>query len=204
MSLRAFASVFLLAWASAGCGVLPDVRLGKDEGVPPIEGSTTISVPQNYSCGDPITDPKAKYQVTSTGTADACTFTFKQDVTALKASDYEDHPELIGAQVINGIDIDVNEFAITDPATGMQPAGLQSVDGKAFGETILTEADLGKKTPFTKTIKGAAVDALKSKVQDKKDIVIPVTVVVVVALTPTPPAELKLDFDAQPNLDIGF
>lgn len=184
--------------------VVPDITLGKDEGIPPVSGSTTINVPQDYMCGAPITDPNAKYQVSSSGTQDACTFTFKQDVTALKSSDYSDRPELVGAQAINGVNIDVTKFAITDAATGMQPTGLQSVNGKAFGETILTKDDLAKKPPFTKEIEGPAIDALKDKVSNKQDIVIPIEVVVVVALTPTPPAQLKLDFDAQPNLVIGF
>lgn len=184
--------------------VVPDITLGKDEGIPPVSGSTTIDVPQDYMCGAPITDPNAKYQVSSSGTQDACTFTFKQDVTALEAKDYSDRPELVGAQAINGVNIDVTKFAISDAATGAQPAGLQSVTGKAFGETILTKDDLAKKPPFTKEIEGPAVDALKDKVSNKQDIVIPIEVVVVVALTPTPPAQLKLDFDAQPNLVIGF
>ena len=67
---------------------------------------------------------------------------------------------------------------ITDPATGMQPTGLTSVDGKAFGETILTKDDLAKKPPFTKEIEGPAIDALKDKVSNKQDIVIPIEVVV--------------------------
>lgn len=184
--------------------VVPDITLGKDEGIPPVSGSTTIAVPQNYKCGDPITDPNAKYQVTSSGSEDACTFTFKQDVTALKAKDYSDRPELVGAQAINGVNIDVTKFAIVDPGTGMQPPGLQSVTGKAFGETILTKDDLAKKPPYTKEIEGPAIDALKDKVSNKQDIVIPIEVVVAVALTPTPPAQLQLDFDAQPNLVIGF
>lgn len=200
----AFLPVLMLVGCDLLDDVVPDITLGKDEGIPPVAGSTTIDVPQNYTCGDPITDPGAKYTVSSSGTQDACTFTFKQDVTALKSSDYSDRPELVGAQAINGVNIDVTKFAITDPATGMQPTGLTSVDGKAFGETILTKDDLAKKPPFTKEIEGPAIDALKDKVSNKQDIVIPIEVVVVVALTPTPPAQLKLDFDAQPNLVIGF
>ena len=49
-----------------------------------------------------------------------------------------------------------------------------------------------------------AFDALKAQVEAKEDIIIPVDVVVVVSLDPAPPAKLQLDFDAQPNLDIGF
>ena len=62
----------------------------------------------------------------------------------------------------------------------------------------------GKKPPFTKTVRGAPVDALKAIVQAKKDVVIPVEVEVVVALTPAPPGKIELDFDAQPNLAVGF
>lgn len=72
----------------AACGVLPDVSLGADEGIPPVQGSTAIDIPQDFECGDPITDPNKKYTVTTTGTADACTFSFRQDVTVIKSSDY--------------------------------------------------------------------------------------------------------------------
>lgn len=204
MSNRWLAALFLTLPLAAGCGVIPDVRLGKDVGIPAISGSTTISVPQDYTCGDPITDPNGKYTVTSKGTADACTFSFKQDVTAIAAADYSSIPELEGARVVNGVDLDVTAFAVRDSATGKEPAGLESLDGKAFGVTILTEADLDETPPFTKSITGEPIAALKSQVQAKEDIVIPIDVAVVVSLTPAPPEKLELDFDAQPNLTIGF
>jgi hypothetical protein len=78
------------------------------------------------------------------------------------------------------------------------------VEGKAFGITILTEDDLTAKPPFTKEIEGPPVDALKAQLEAKQDIIIPVDVVVVVSLDPAPPAQLKIDFDAQPVLTVGF
>lgn len=200
-SLRAL--LFSVPFA-AGCGVIPDVKLGADAGVPPISGSTTISIPQDYKCGDPITDPNSKYQVKSSGDIDSCTFTFDQDVTAIKAADYDNNPQLEGARVVNGVDIDVKKFAITDAATGKEPTGLKDLTGKAFDQVILTREDLKQTPPFTKTVEGDAVEKLKDQVQAKQDIVIPVNVVVVVSLNPAPPAKLQLDFDAQPNLLIGF
>lgn len=189
---------------AAGCGVLPDVRLGSDVGIPVISGSTTIAIPQDYECGDPITDPNGKYKVTSSGKASECTFSFKQDVVAIQASDYDSIPQLEGARVINGIDLDVTSFAVRDPATDKEPTGLLSLDGKAFGVTILTEDDLDEAPPFTKSVTGEPVEALKSQVQAKQDIVIPVDVQVVVDLSSAPPEKLELDFEAQPNLIIGF
>ena len=199
-SLRAL--LFSLPFAAVACGVLPDVRLGKDANIPPISGSTTISIPQDYMCGDPIMDSEGKYTVKSSGDASSCTFTFNQKVTAIKASDYDSNPQLEGAQVVNGVDIDVTKFAFVDPATGKQPDNLRDLTGKAFDEVILTKEDLTQTLPFTKKIRGAAVDALKDQVQAKEDIIIPVDVVVVVSLPP--PAQLRLDFEAQPNLIIGF
>jgi hypothetical protein len=204
MSHRVLRSLLLAVPFVAACGVLPDVKLGADAGVPPISGTTTIDIPQNYKCGDPIKDPNGKYTVKSSGTQDSCTFTFDQSVTAIKSSDYSSNPQLQGAQVVNGIDIDVKVFAVKDAATGKRPDGLKDLTGKAFDQVILTKADLDQTPPFTKSVKGPAVDALKSQVQAKQDIVIPVNVVAVVALNPAPPAKLELDFDAQPNLDIGF
>lgn len=204
MSNRWLRALIFSAPFAAGCGVLPDVKLGKDAGIPPISGSTTIAIPQDYKCGDPIKDPNGKYTVTSKGDADSCTFTFKQDVTALTSKDYDDNPQLEGARVVNGIDIDVTKFAVKDSATGKEPSGLKDLTGKAFGETILTKEDLKQTPPFTKSIEGPAIDALKSQIERKEDIIIPVDVVVIVSLSPAPPEKLQLDFDAQPNLSIGF
>src|SRR5689334_8576449 len=92
-----FALVFALPF-SAGCGLLSaaDLTLGAAQGIPSVQGSTVIDVPQDFKCGDPITDPNKKYTVTTSGTAEACTFTFKQDVLAIKAADYDSKPELKG------------------------------------------------------------------------------------------------------------
>lgn len=204
MSNRWIRALLLSLPLAAGCGVIPDLRLGEDAGIPVVSGSTTIAIPQDYKCGDPITDPNEKYTVTSSGDQASCTFVFKQDVTAIAASDYSSRPELEGARAVNGIDLEVEKFAVKDPATGKEPEGLKSVDGKAFGITILTQEDLKQTPPFTKTIEGEPVEALKSQVQAKQDIVIPIDVTVVVALEPAPPAELALDFEAQPVITIGF
>ena len=204
MSSRLLRSLMFALPLVAACGLVPDVRLGADAGIPAIAGSTTVDIPKDYKCGDPITDPAGKYKVTSSGTAEKCTFAFKQDVVAVKASDYDNNPQLEGARVVNAIDLEVSKFAITDPATGKQPEGLLDLVGQAFDETILTKEDLTQTPPFTKTIDGPAVEALKSQVESKKDIVIPVNVQVVVNLSPAPPAKLHLDFEAQPVLSIGF
>jgi hypothetical protein len=191
----------------AACGVLPDVSLGADEGIPPIAGSTAIDIPQDFKCGDPLTDPNKKYTVTTTGTADACTFTLKQDVTVIKSSDYDSNPTLRGAQLIQRVDFEVKALGVKDASTDkpLDPeTTLKDLTGTAFGTTILTKDDLGQKTPFTKSVDGAPIDELKSLVEAKKDIVVPVEVVIVVALTPAPPAKVGLDFDAQPNIIVGF
>jgi len=122
----------------------------------------------------------------------------------LASADYDSIPGLQGAQVVNGVDLDVTKFAVRDGATGKEPTGLKSLAGKAFGITVLTEEDLELTPPFTKTVEGEPVDALKTQVQNKQDIIIPIDVEVVVSLDPAPPEKLELDFDAQPNLTIGF
>lgn len=189
---------------AAGCGIIPDLRLGADAGIPKVSGSTTLAIPQDYKCGDPITDEEGKYTVESSGDQETCTFTFKQDVVALTSEDYANNPQLEGARAVNGLELAVEKFAVIDPATGAQPGGVKDVEGKAFGITVLTEEDLKQTPPFTVVVDGPPVDSLKAQVQAKQDIVIPVDVVVVVALTPAPPAEVRIDFEAQPVLTIGF
>jgi len=208
MTYRSIVALVFALPFSTGCALLSaaDLTLGAGQGIPPVEGSTVIDVPQDFKCGDPISDPQKKYTVATTVTGDACTFTFKQDVLAIKAADYDIKPEHKGAQLVKRVDLVVSKFAVTD-ATAGKPIDLstvESLDGKTFGTTILTKEDLGKKPPFTKSVSGAPVDALKATVQAKKDLVIPVDVVVVLKLTPAPPAKLGLDFDAQPEIIVGF
>lgn len=202
--LRAF---FVALPLIAACGVLPDVSLGADEGIPAISGSTAIDIPQDFKCGDALADPNKKYTVTTTGTADACSFTFRQDATVIKSSDYDSNPTLRGAQLIQRVDFDVTRFGVKDASTDKpldRETRLKDLTGTAFRTTILTKDDLDQKTPFTKSVDGAPIEELKSLVEAKKDIVVPVEVVVVVALTPDPPANVALDFDAQPNIVVGF
>jgi len=207
MSHRFFAALVLALPLFAACDALsdalPELTFGKEDGVPPISGSTTIDLPQDYVCGDPITDPASKYKVTSSGTQDKCTFTFDQDVTALKASDYANKPEMEGARFVKQVDIEVTKLGVKDGTTG-EPVTPLDLNGKAFGTTILTMEDLKTPPPFTKTVEGAPVEALKSKIEAKQDIVIPIQVQVVVNMAPTPPAKIGLEFDAQPNIVIGF
>jgi hypothetical protein len=198
---RSLAALALAIPLFAACD-LPELNLGAEDGIPPIQGSTTIDIPQDFQCGDPITDPNDKYKVTTSGTADKCTFTFNQDVVALEASDYAKRPELEGAQFVKSVDIEVKKLGVRDAGTGEALAPID-LNGKAFGTTILTKEDLARNPPYTKTITGAPVDALKSNIQQKRDVVIPVQVVVVVNMAP-PPAKIGLDFDAQPSINIGF
>lgn len=206
MKLRTLAFTMVAACSLFACDqisdILPELTLGKSDGIPPVSGSTSFDVPQDFKCGEPIADPNKKYTITTSGTADACTFTFEQEVLALAASEYADRPELKGAQLVKRVDIDVNKLGINDGAG--KPLTPKDLNGKAFGSTILTMEDLGRAPPFTKSIEGAPIDALKSAVKEQKDIVIPIQVVVVVNMAPTPPAKVALDFDAQPNLVFGF
>lgn len=200
---RSFALLALAIPLLAACDGLTALTLGAEDGIPPIQGSTTIDIPQDFQCGDPIADPNKKYTVTSSGPQDKCTFTFKQDVVALKAEDYANKPELEGARFVNSIDIDVNKLGVKDAATGEKLAPID-LNGKAFETTILTKEDLARTPPYTKTLTGAPVDALKSTIENKRDLVIPIDVTLVVNLAPTPPAKIGLDFDAQPNINFGF
>jgi len=206
MKLRTLAFSMVAACSLFACdqisSALPELTLGKEDGIPQVQGSTKIAVPQDFKCGTPIADPNKKYTITTTGTQEECTFTFDQEVLALAASEYAKRPELEGAQLVKRVDMDVTKLAINDDAG--KPLTPKDLVGKAFGTTILTMADLAKTPPFTKSIEGEPIEALKSKVQNKQDIIIPVQVVVVVNMSPAPPAAIALDYDAQPNLVFGF
>jgi hypothetical protein len=201
-SLLAFS--FVAPSILAGCGVRPDGTLGADDGIPSVAGSTTITIPPNYMCGTPISDPEAGYEVTSSGTQDSCTFVFHKDVVVLAAADYAGQPEIQGAQFIRRVDFQVSQLAVTDgTGAALSTDALLDLDGRAFDVTIFTEADLSIAPPFTKSVEGPAVDALKSQIKAKADVIAPVDVTVVVALV-SAPAQIGLVFEAQPELVLGF
>lgn len=205
MKLRTLAFTIMSACSLFACeqisDVLPELTLGRSDGIPPVSGSTSFDVPKDFKCGQPIEDPNKKYTITTSEKGDLCTFTFDQDVLALPASEYASRPELKGAQFVKRVDIEVTKLAINNEAG--KPLEPQDLNGKAFGETIVTLEDLKRAPPFTKPIEGEPIDALKKNVQNKQDIIIPVQVVVVVNMTAAP-TKIALDFDAQPNLVFGF
>jgi hypothetical protein len=210
MKLRTFALTVVAACSLFACDqigdkisdVLPELTLGGEDGIPPVSGSTKIDVPADFMCGNPIQDPQKKYTITTEGTDQECLFTFDQDVTVLKAEEYASRPELKGAQLVKRVDIDVKKLGVADQAGN--PVQPKDLTGTAFGSTILTIDDLAKTPPFTKSIEGEPIAELKTLVQNKQDIVIPVRVQILVNMAPAPPTQIALDFDAQPNLVFGF
>jgi len=104
---------------------------------------------------------------------------------------------------VKRVDLIVSELSVEDGATGeaLSPTDLV---GKAFGEVILSLADLQTPPPFTKSIEGAALDELKAAVAAKDDLIIPVDITVTVNMAPTPPAQISLGFEAQPEMIFGF
>lgn len=146
--------------------------------------------------------PAWEVHVTSSGDAAACTFTLHQDVTLLEQEDYSSNPALEGARFVKRIDLEVTAFDVVDPATNARPPNVQSVDGRAFDETILTTADLDRPTPFTVEIEGEPVDALGSQVRGRNDVIMPLDVLVLIGLPA--PASIDVRFEAQPNIVLGF
>jgi hypothetical protein len=206
MKFRTFALTVVAACSLFACDqitdALPELTLGGEDGIPKVSGSTSFSLPVGFMCGDSIPDPQMKYEITTSGTDQECTFIFDQKVPVLKAEEYSKHPELEGAQLVKRVDMDVKALAVKDE-TGAEivPKDLK---GTAFGATILTIADLDKAPPFTKSIEGKPIDSLKAAVQNKQDIIIPVHVEILVNMAPNPPGKVVLDYESQPNLVFGF
>ena len=196
-----------------GCGLVPPVSLGGKEGIPPIKVNTVVELP-NFNCGDPIQNDE--YTITTAKGSEmpptTCILTFKKTVPVLKSDDYSSRPELAPlktatAASVSAISVNVTKFDVTD-AVAMMPLNretyVQSVDAKAFGETIFTKADLTKSPPYTKTISGAAIAGLQAQVKSNQPISIPVDVTLVVPLTPKPPAKIGIVFEGQPSITISF
>src|SRR4051812_18852427 len=110
-----FASVTVCI-ALTGCSP-PTVSIGANEGVPAIKGNADFSL-DNFTCGMMFTTQDG-YTVTSTVSGSDCTISFDNVVTVLKASDYTNIPELMGASnLVQSIDLNVKTLAFKDADTG--------------------------------------------------------------------------------------
>lgn len=196
---RRSAAVVVLALAA--CGPV-EVRIDETKGVPELKGQTEVSL-STYTCGQPIAagDKTVATRVVPGG----CEFTFDDTIEVLKVSDYQDIPELkTASNLVQRVELSIKKLAFTDGAGATLDLATRvtSVTMSVNGQQVVDKAALTH-LPAVVTLQGAALTALKAKVDARQAASVAVKSVAVLPDTPAPPAKLTIDYQAQPALIIG-
>lgn len=204
-SLVASVVAFVVAAVTA-CGPA-EIRLGSKDGIPPVAGSVEVAL-DTLQCGDPI--PAGDYQVTTKKVIGGCELSFDRDVTILKASDYSQLPDLMGAsKLLQAVELNIAvlEFADTSttPATVLDPqTRITAVTFSVGGQVVVANKTALKSLPKTVSLTGQALSGLKAQFEKRVAVVAHATAVVVLPDSPALPKRLRLDYQAQPTLVLGL
>lgn len=195
-----WAMAALTMWA---CGQAAEVRVDESKGIPPVKGSTEVAL-GSFTCGMPIVSGEVTVQTKVV--TNGCELSFDRDVPVLRTEDYTNIPDLkVATALVQRIELTVKKLAFTDAATNM-PLDLAtrvtsaqlSVNGQ-----LVAEKDSLTSLPKTVTLSGAALDAMKSKIDARQPASVLTRVVLVLPNMPTPPQRLVIDYDSQPAIILG-
>lgn len=189
--------------AVAACNFQPEIRLGSGQGIPPVSGATEVSL-ETLVCGDPI--PAGPYTVTTKKVSGGCELSFDKDVEVLTAADYQRIPELGSATtLLQTVELKITKLAFTDATTDIALNPMSQiasatllVNGQVVGDKTLLSA-----LPRTVSLTGAALQAFKSKVDQRVPASVRATSLIVLPESPPPPKKLRIEYDAQPTLVLG-
>jgi hypothetical protein len=194
-------SVVLLV--AAGCGPV-EIRIDETKGVPSLKGTTEVTINTNFTCGQAL--PAGDKTVTTKVVTGGCEFTFDDTVEVLKPSDYDGIPELKTAtNLVQRVELSVNKLDFIDGTTGTKldlQTRVTSAVLSVNGQQVADKAGLAR-LPLVVKLEGAALTALKSKVDARQTASVGVKAVAVLPDSPRPPDKLKIDYDAQPAIVIG-
>lgn len=199
---------FVSAVCTVACGPL-EYTLDNSVGIPPIRGSSEVAL-SSFNCGDTI--PAGKLTVATRAVAEGCELSFGEEVEVLKASDYDSIPALKtnglpggGVKLIQRVEILVNKLLFTD-VDAAQALDLNTRVSAASivinGQTLADKASLVS-LPAKVSLSGEALDVFKTNFDKRAPIKVGVRVLVVLPPSPQPPANLKVDYDAQPAVVVG-
>ncbi len=194
-------------WLVAGltmCACGPaEVRIDETRGIPAVKGSTEVQL-GSFTCGMPIVGSEVTVQTRAV--SGGCELKFEREVPVIKASDYDSIPELSGAtRLVQRIEVVVKRLTFTDAASQAPLDVATRVTSAQFevnGQVVAEKATLTS-LPKTVTLSGAALDAMKSRIEARSPASVATRVVLVLPTTPAPPQRLVIDYDTQPAIVLG-
>lgn len=202
MMMARRSAVLVVMGLVAACGPV-EVRIDETKGVPAVKGQTEISL-ASFTCGQPIST--GTKSVATRVVPGGCEFTFDDSIEVLTANDYQTIGELkTASNLVQRIELSVNKLAFVDAATGTAldiSTRITSVVLSVNGQQVADKAAVSN-LPVVVKLEGAALTALKAKIDARQPASVAVKAVAVIPDTPAPPQRLKLDYEAQPAIIIG-
>ena len=196
-------SAVLVAMALTACGPA-EIRIDETKGVPPVKGDTEITISTNFTCGQAI--PAGDKMVATRVVTGGCEFTFDDTLQVLTAADYEVIGDLkVSSNLVQRVELTIKKLAFVDAATGTAldlNTRVTSVVLSVNGQKVADKAAIAS-LPVVVRLEGAALTALKAKVDARQPASVAVKAVAVLPDMPRPPERLKIDYEAQPALIIG-
>lgn len=199
----------LLSLACGQIGELTEVRLDSDDGIPPIDGSTSLDLGVAFLCGDVIADANGTYTITSESLPNGdCQLQMTGDFTVLDEDDYDSIPALDGntIELLQGIELQVTTFQLTDEGGTALPLTdtLSALIVTAEGTQILDLAQAAA-LPSTVLIEGAALESIQNDILNQQPAILGVLISATITADALAdlPATLGIDFEAQPAIILG-
>lgn len=205
MTMKARTAAVLVGLGMGFVACAPaEIRIDETQGIPQVAGSTEVNIPANFTCGTAIA--AGNKMVQTRAVSGGCEFTFDDTLEVLKASDYESIPDLkVASNIVQRVELTVKKLAFTDAATSMTldlNTRITSVVLSVNGQQVADKAAV-LTLPIVVKLEGAALTAIKAKVDARQPASVAVKAVAVLPDMPRPPERLKIDYEAQPALILG-
>ncbi len=197
-------SLMVAALALAACGPV-ELRIDETKGVPPVQGSTEVAISTTFTCGQAL--PAGDKMVSTKVVSGGCEFTFDDTIEVLKASDYETIGELkTASNIVQRVELSIQKLDFVDGTSGAKldlATRVTSASLSVNGQVVIASKSALSSLPTVVKLEGAALNAVKAKVDARQPVSVAVKAVAVLPDTPKPPEKLKIDYLAQPAIIIG-
>jgi hypothetical protein len=184
------------------------VTLNEEDGIPPIDGQTTVTLPANFQCGEGQIVSDGAYTITSELLNNGnCLLHMEGSFEVVSADLYATAPELSGNAVnlVQAINLKISTMALDDGANNIDlNATFATFTVSVLNEQILDLPQIAT-IPTTVGLGQPALDAVKAGMVNQQ----PVNVASVIdaeikaAALANFPQTINVDFVAQPEITIG-
>lgn len=188
-------SLIAVVLAATAFSCAPEVRLGKNEGVPSFSGSAELAL-DGFRCGD--TFEQAGLKVTTASASTGCALTFARRMKVLSAADTEQFSGAAG--LFAALELEVSTFSVSDAKTG-RPLEVKAMSLRIEGEEVASTESLAA-LPVTVRLDGANLEPLRKAVFAGDDVWVAFEGGAVLAATL--PAKVGLAWAVQPSVLLGI